>query len=123
MSALLVLVVAALVGALLNALLIWVIGKLGVGMEVDGFGPAFLTAILMAVFSVITHLIWNLFNFTPGTGWSGFITNLVASAGSLLVAGGIVKGLRVRGFLGAVLAVLGMTGVSWLAGWLINLIF
>ena len=123
MSALLVLVVAALFGALLNALLIWVIGKLGVGMEVDGFGPAFLTAILMAVFSVITHLIWNLLNFAPEAGWSGFVTNLVASAGSLLAAGYVVKGLRVKGFLGAVLAVLGMTGVSWLAAWLIGLIF
>ncbi len=123
MSAIVILVVAALVGALLNALLIWLIGKLGVGMEVDGFGPAFLTAILMAVFSVITHLIWGLLNFSPEAGWSGFVSNLVASAGSLLVAGGIVKGLRVKGFLGAVLAVLGMTGVSWLAAWLLNLIF
>jgi putative membrane protein len=123
MSIILVLVVAALVGALINALLIWVIGKLGVGMEVDGFGPAFLTAILMAVFTVIIHFVWNLLNFSPGAGWSGFVTNLVASAAALLTAGGIVKGLRVKGFVGALVAVLGMAGVGWLVNWLIGLIF
>jgi putative membrane protein len=123
MSTLLVAVIAALVAALVNALLIWIIGKLGIGIEVDGFGPAILTAILMAVFTVITHLIWGLLNFSPGAGLSGFVTNLVASAAALLFAGGIVKGLRVKGFLGALLAVLGMTGVGWVANWLINLVF
>ena len=117
------LIVGALFGALVNALLIWAIGKLGIGMEVDGFGPAIFTAILMAVFTVIFHFVWGLFNFSPGTGWTGFVTNLVASAGALLIAGGIVKGLRVKGFVGAVLAVFGMTAVGWLANWLINLVF
>jgi putative membrane protein len=122
MSAIVILLVGGLVAMLLNALLIWVVGKIGVGMEVDGFGPAFITALLMFVFSVITNLIWGLLNFAPEAGWSGFVTRLVSSAGALLVAGGIVKGLRVKGFVGALLAVLGMTGVGWLANWLIGLI-
>ena len=123
MSAIVILLVGGLVAMLLNALLIWVVGKIGVGMEVDGFGPALITALLMFVFSVITNLIWGLFNFAPESGWSGFVSRLVASAGALLIAGGIVKGLRVKGFLGALLAVLGMAGVGFLANWLIGLVF
>lgn len=116
------LLVGALIAALINALLIWVIGKLGVGIEVEGFGPALLTAFLLALFTAFTYFVWGLLNYTPETGWVGAVSHIVTSAAGLLAAGSIVKGLRVKGFLGAVLAIVAISAVGWLANWLISLV-
>lgn len=41
----------------INALLFWLVGKFGVGLTVDGFGPAFVGAIVLAIVSwLLSHL-------------------------------------------------------------------
>ncbi len=41
----------------INGLLFWLVGKLGVGLTVDGFGPAFIGAIVLGVVSwLLSHL-------------------------------------------------------------------
>ena len=45
------LILGILIGALFTGLVIWIVGKLGWGLEVDGFGPAYIAAILIAVIS------------------------------------------------------------------------
>ena len=111
----------ALLGAIVAAILIWIVGKLGLGMQVDGFGPAILTGLLYGVLNAVIHWLLGLVNFAPAGFWL-FLTNLVISAIALLLAARAVKGVRVSGFLGAVIAVLGMAGVSWLISWLVGLI-
>jgi putative membrane protein len=111
----------ALLGALVSAVIIWIVGKLGLGMEVDGFGPALLTGILMGVITAVIQWLLGLVNFAPQGFWV-FLTALVTSAVALLLASRVVKGVRVSGFLGAVIAALGMAGVSWLITWLVGLI-
>ena len=43
------LILAILVGALISGFNIWIVGKLGLGLEVSGFGAAFIAAIIIAV--------------------------------------------------------------------------
>ena len=118
-----VLVVGALLGALVSALLIWIIGKLKLGMEVTGFGAAFLAAILFGLFSGIINGILGLVGLSPQNVWLAILVHLVASVVALLIAAGLVKGLRVKGFFGGLLAVIGMSAVGVLASWIVQLIF
>ena len=116
------LLLGALFAALLSALFIWLVGKLGWGMEVSGFGAAFLAAILMAVFSAILYWILGMVNLDPQGGFWGGLVHLVTSAVALLIAARSVKGLRVNGFLGAVIAVIGMSAIGWLINWVASLL-
>jgi len=115
--------VGALFGVLISAILIWIIGKLGWGMEVSGFGAAFLAAILFGLFSVVINAVLNLVGLSPERAWVAILVHLVASVVALLLASGLVKGLRVKGFLGGLVAVVGMSAVGALVNWLVQLIF
>jgi len=115
------LLLGAVLGALAAALILWIVGKLGWGMEVDSFGGAFLTALLMSVFSALLYWLLGLFDFVPHSGLLGGVVHLVTAAVALLLAAGVVKGVRVKGFLGAVIAILGMGLVGWLINWVVSL--
>ena len=111
----------ALLGAIFAAIVIWIVGKLGLGMQVDGFGPALLTGLLYGVLNAVIHSLLGLVNFAPAGFWL-FLTNLVISAVALLLAARVVKGVRVGGLFGAIIAVLAISGVSSLIAWLVGLI-
>jgi len=118
--------VGALVGLILGiviatavmAALIWIVGKLGLGLEVDGFGPAFVTALLVAVVGGLVNWVWTgLLGFGTGSGiWSG-IFHIVVAAGVLLFVGDRVRGIQVKGFGGAIVACLAIGAVAWLIEW------
>ena len=44
-------IIGILIGALFSGFIIWIVGRLGWGLEVDGFVPAYLAAIVIAVVS------------------------------------------------------------------------
>ncbi|MCA9950421.1 MAG: phage holin family protein [Anaerolineales bacterium] len=43
------LLIGIVIGALISGFVIWVVSKLGLGLEVDGFGSAFIAAIIIAI--------------------------------------------------------------------------
>ncbi len=47
------LIVGILIATLLAGLIIWIVGKLGLGLEVSGLGTAFLAALVVAVVSAL----------------------------------------------------------------------
>ena len=116
------LIIGILIGALLSGLIIWVVGKLGLGIEVDGFGPAFLTAIVIAIFNAFANWLWGVLGYTPEGGWLGAVTHLVLAAGFLVGAGSLIKGLRVKGFVGALIASVAIAAVGWLISWSVSLL-
>ena len=116
------LIIGILIGALVSALVIWVVGKLGLGIEVDSFGPAFIAALVIAVISWVLIWVLGLLGITIGSGLLGAIIQLVIAAIVLMLAGNFVSGLRVKGFLGAVIAAIAIGAVGWLLTWLISLI-
>lgn len=107
-------VIGIVITTIVSALIIWVIGELGVGIEVSGFGAAFVTAFFVAVLWAFATLLWNLIGYTPAGGLSGAITHLILTAGFLYGVRNAVSGLEVKGFGGAVIAAAAIALLSWL---------
>ena len=113
--------IGALIGGLFAGFIIWLVGKLGIGMEVDGFGPAFRAAIVIAILTAIIHWIWlTVFNYSLPTGLSGAIINLGVSATVLQTVSKWIKGLQVNGFSGALIASVAIAAVQYLLGLLLS---
>jgi putative membrane protein len=110
-------IVGILIGALVTGFIIWVVGKLGLGLEVSGFGAAFVAAIVIAVLNGLVSWLLTTLNINIGAGVIGAIIHLVIAAVVLMVAGNFVKGLQVKGFTGAIIAALAIAAVGWLIGW------
>jgi putative membrane protein len=116
------LIIGLLIGALFSGLIIWIVGKLGLGLEVSGFGPAYIAAIVIGVLNLLVVWLLNTLSVTIGTGFLGALVNLVIAAVVLLLAGRFVKGLVVKGFLGAIVAAIAISAVGWLIAWGLSLL-
>jgi putative membrane protein len=116
------LIFGILIGAVISAVIIWIVGKLGLGIEVDGFGPAFIAALVIAVVSGLITWLLGLVGVSIGGGLLGAIVHLIIAAIVLMVAGNLVSGLRVKGFVGALIAAIAIGAVGWLMAWLASLI-
>ncbi len=116
------LIIGILIGALFTGLIIWIVGKLGLGLEVSGFGPAYIAAIVIAILNGLVAWLLGALNLTIGTGIVGAIIHLVIAAVVLMAAGNFVKGLVVKGFTGAVVAALAIAAVGWLITWGLGLL-
>ncbi len=112
MGALISLVVAIIIAAVV----IWIVGKLGLGMEVSGFGGAIIAAIVIAIVTAIVNwLLFSLLKLDPSmAGWVGALVMLVVAAVVLMISDRFVSGLKVKGFLGAIIAAVAMGVVYWL---------
>jgi putative membrane protein len=110
-------------GALFTAVIIWVVGKLGLGIEVSGFGPAFIAALVIAVVSSLITWLLGVLGVSIGGGWLGALIHLVIAAIVLMVAGNFVKGFKVKGFVGALIAAIAIAAVAWVLAWLVSSIF
>jgi putative membrane protein len=116
------LIVGILIGALFTGLIIWIVGKLGLGLEVSGFGPAFVAAIVIAILNGLVTWLLGVLGITIGSNFIGAILHLVIAAIVLMLAGRFVKGLVVKGFTGAVVAALAIAAVGWLIAWGVSLL-
>ena len=105
---------------LIAAVVIWIVGRLGLGMEVDGFVPAIIAAIIIAIVSAAVTWLLNLLGISPGAGWFGALVSLVISAIVLMISGSFVPGMRVNGFVGAIVAAIGIGVVTWLMSLLLG---
>lgn len=81
-------------------LIIWVVRKLGLGIEVRSFGPAYVAAIVIAVFNGLITWLLGATGVTIGAGFLGAVVHLVIAAVILKLVGGFIMGtLRGVGFL------------------------
>jgi putative membrane protein len=116
------LIIGILIGALFTGLIIWVVGKLGLGLEVSGFGPAFIAAIVIAILNGLIAWLLGVLGITIGSGLVGAVIHLIIAAVVLMAAGNFVKGLVVKGFTGALIAALAIAAVGWLIAWGLSLL-
>lgn len=118
-------IIALIIGILLAAaaggLVIWIVSKLGLGLEVSGFVPAMIAAIAIAVIGGIVTWIISAVGISIGGGWIGAIVNLIVSAIVLMLSGSVVPGFKVNGFVGAIVGALGIGFVTWLINWALGL--
>ncbi len=112
----------AIVGSL-SGFVIWIVSRLGLGLQVDGFGSAFLAAIVIAIVSGLITWLLSLAGVQDGNGWIGGIVHLMISALILLVCGRYLPGLKVDGFAGALATSIAIGAVYWLGGLLLGRIF
>jgi putative membrane protein len=116
------LLIGILLGALFTGFIIWIVGKLGLGIEVSGFGPAFVAAIVIAVLNGLVSWLLGALGVTIAGGFLGAVIHLVIAAIVIMLAGNFVKGLAVKGFLGAVIAAVAIAAVGWLVTWGVSLL-
>jgi putative membrane protein len=115
------LIVTVFIG-LIAGFVIWIVGKLGLGLEVNGFGSAFVAGIVIAVAAGIISFILGIVGIMDGGGLVGGIIHLFISAIVLMISSRILPGLRVKGFPGALVASIAIGAVYWLGGLLLGMI-
>lgn len=115
------LIVSIVISALLSGLVIFIVGKLGLGLEVSGFGPAIIAAVVIAIVSGVVYWLLGLFGFAPGSGWLGAIVSLIIAAIVLMISDRFVAGMKVNGFVGAIVAAISIGVVWWLVSWVLGL--
>lgn len=118
--------VGTLVGILLAlvaaAVVIYIVGRLNLGMSVDGFMPAIIAAAVIAIVGGIIAWLLGVLNITIGGGWLGALINLIIAAVVLLVSDRFVKGMKVNGFVGAIVAAIAIGVITWIINWLLGLL-
>jgi putative membrane protein len=122
MSTVVGLLFGLLIGGLISGFVIWVVSKLGLGLKVDGFVSAFIAAIVIAIVGAIISWLLDLVGIDISGGLIAGIVHLIISAVVLLVSDRFLKGLKVAGFTGALIAAVAIGVVYWLIGFVVNLI-
>lgn len=112
--------IGVVIGALISGFVIWVVGKLGLGLTVDGFVSAFLAAIVIAVVGGVINWLLGVVGIEVGGGWLGAVVHLIIAAVVLLIADRFLRGLKVAGFVGALVAAIAIGVVYWLIGLLVG---
>ncbi len=113
-------IIGVLIGALFSGLIIWLVGKLNLGLEVDGFGPAYIAAIIIAVINLAIMWLLNALNLTIAGGFLGAIIHLLIAAAVLVVSSNFVSGIRTKGYTGALVAALAIAAVGWLVALMLS---
>ena len=116
------LISVAIIG-LASGFVIWIVGRLGLGLEVDGFGTAFVAAIVIAVIAGIITLLLTAAGVQDSEGLIGGVVHLIISAVVLMISDRILSGLKIAGFAGALLAVIAIGAFYWLGGLVLGLVF
>ena len=122
MNTLVPLLIVTVIIGLISGFVIWVVGKLKLGLEVNGFGSAIIAGIVIAIAAGIITLILGLAGIEFGEGLVGGIVHLIISALILLVSSRLLPGLKVKGFAGALVASIAIGSVYWLGGLLLGLV-
>lgn len=116
------LILGTVLAILVAALVIWIVGRLGLGMTVDGFMPAIIAAVVIGIVSAI--IVWLLGLIGLSVGGPGFwagIVSLIVAAVVLMVSDRFVSGMKVNGFVGAIVAAIAIGVFNWLIGWVLSL--
>jgi putative membrane protein len=111
-----------IIAILVAAVVIWIVSKLNLGLSVDGYGSAIIAAIVIAIVNAIVFWLLGLLGITIFVGFLGFVVLLIIAAVVLILSDKILPGMKVDGFLGAIIAAIAIVVVKWLLVWLLALI-
>lgn len=105
-----------------GAVVLMIVGRLGLGLSVDGFVPAFIASAVISIVAGVIIWALGLINISVGgPGLLGAIVSLIVAAIVLLISDRFVKGMKVNGFVGALIAAIAYGVVVWLIQWVLNL--
>jgi putative membrane protein len=107
-------IISFIIGVVIAALVLMVVSRFNLGLKVAGFGPAVIAAIVISLVSSVVLWLLSLLNISIGGGLLGLIVWLVIAAVVLLIAGRMLPGLTVEGFVGAIIAAVAIAAIYWL---------
>ena len=113
-------ILSIVIAVVVYAIVIYIVSRLGLGLTVANFTSALIAG---AVIAIVAWLVWWLLGAIGIGGGSGLIAaivNLVVAAVILLIADRFVPGMKVNGFVGALIAAVAIAVVAWLIGLLLN---
>jgi len=113
-------IISIVIAALISGLIIWIVGKLGLGLEVSGFRAAFIAAIVIAVISGLISWLLGTLGLSISGGLLGALTHLVVAALVLILSTAFVPGLKVKGVLGALVAAIAIGAMSFVVTLLLS---
>jgi putative membrane protein len=115
-------ILGVIIAILVSAVVIYIVGRLNLGLSVENFTSAIIAAIVIGLVSgVIVWLLGLLGISLGGPGfWAGLVS-LIVSAVVLLISDRFVSGMKVSGFVGAIVAAIAIGVINWLAGWVLSL--
>lgn len=122
MSTLWGLLIAVAIVGLISGLVIWIVGKLRLGLEVDGFGSAFIAAFVIATVAGMITLAVSFAGMMDDGGLVGGIIHLIVSVIMLMIGGRLLPGVKVTSSVGALVASIAIGAVYWLGGLLLGLL-
>jgi putative membrane protein len=114
-------ILSLIVSFLVAAVVIYIVGRLNLGLSVAGYGSAVIAAVVIAIVGAIILWLLDLIGVSVGGGVLGAIVYLVVAAVILLISDRFIGGMQVKGFVGAVVAAVAIAVVSWLINWLLGL--
>ena len=115
-------ILALIIAVLINALVIWIVGKLNLGLTVSGYVGAIVAAIVIALLGWGIFWLLSLIGITIHGGILSAISALIVGAVVLLISDKILPGLEVEGFGGAIIAAIAIGVTAWVIWWLVALI-
>lgn len=111
-----------LVGLIVSAVVILIVGRLNLGLTVSGFGAAFIAAIVIAVVAAVVVWLLGVLGITIGGGILGTIVYLIVAAVVLMISDRFVPGMSVHGFTGAIVAAIAIAVVYWILIYVLGLL-
>ncbi len=114
--------VSFLVALLVSALVIYIVGRLNLGLTVSGFGAAIIAALVISIVGTVILWLLSLFGLSIGGGLIGAIIYLIVAAIILMISDRFVPGMKVAGFMGAIIAAIAIAVVGWIVTWLLGLL-
>lgn len=101
-------IIGIAIGAVISGTLIWIVGKLGIGLSVKSFGWAMLAGLLIGIISTLVASV-----LPDSQGLLGAFVHLLVSAAVIFGAGKLLSGLTVAGPSGAILAACAIAAISY----------
>jgi len=111
-----------LVALIVAALVIYIVGRLNLGLTVSGFGAAIIAALVISIVGTIVLWLLSFLGLTFGGGLLGAIIYIIVAAIVLMISDRFVPGMKVNGFTGAIIAAIAIGVVAWIVTWLLGLI-
>ena len=93
-----------IVWLVVSALVIYIVGRMNMGLSVSGFGAAIIAALVISVVAAVIYWLLGVFGLGAMSGWLGAIISLLIAAVILKFSDRFVGGMKVNGWGGAIIA-------------------
>jgi hypothetical protein len=121
MNGLFALLLAISIVGLASVLIIWVVGKLHLGLELD-FGSAIITGLLIAFVGGALTFALSIAGVQLGEGLIAGMIHLLVTLITLLVGARFLPGVRVTRYTGVIVAATAIGAFYWLGGQVLGML-